>query len=43
MLHDLDSRIEEHEWVTAHDMARSVLHELKAGELRRNVHQMNKS
>jgi hypothetical protein len=43
MLHDLESRIEEHEWVPAHDMARSVLHELKAGELRRNVHQMNKS
>jgi hypothetical protein len=43
MLHDLDSRLEEHEWVPARDMARSVFHEVKAGELRRSVHQMNKN
>jgi hypothetical protein len=43
MLHDRDSRFEEHEWVRARDIAGSVFHEFKAGELGRNVHQMNKN
>jgi hypothetical protein len=36
-------RLEEHEWLPARYMARSVFHEFKAGELRRNVPRMNKN
>jgi hypothetical protein len=41
MLHDRDSRLEEHEQVPARDVARSVVQKFKAGELRRNVSRMN--